>query len=126
MARAGVRGVDRTWIRNLYGFAIAPHLVFYLKIDVDTLTRRVLESRGMDFWESGKDLKLADDIYDSFRTYQTKLLREYNALAEEFAFRRLDARQPVDRIQQELRRQIGEFLAKNQDQPQPEAEGTAI
>ena len=33
MARAGVRGVDRTWMRNLYGFAIAPHLVFYLKID---------------------------------------------------------------------------------------------
>jgi thymidylate kinase len=27
LARAGVRGVDRQWLRNLYGFAIAPHLV---------------------------------------------------------------------------------------------------
>ena len=35
MARAGVRGVDRAWIRNLYGFAIAPHLVFYLHVDVE-------------------------------------------------------------------------------------------
>src|SRR5581483_2938989 len=26
MARAGVRGVDRQWLRNLYGFAIAPHM----------------------------------------------------------------------------------------------------
>jgi len=110
VARARVRGVDRAWLRSLYGFAIAPHLVFYLKIDVDTLTRRVLESRGMDFWESGMDLKLADDIYDSFRTYQGKLLREYSAMADEFGFRVVDARQPVDRIQQELRRQIDLFL----------------
>ncbi len=110
LARARVRGVDRGWLRNLYGFAIAPHLVFYLKIDVDTLARRVLESRGMDFWESGMDLKLGDDIYDSFRTYQTKLLREYAALATEFDFRVLDARLPVERIQETLRSQIGAFL----------------
>ena len=59
------------------GFAIAPHLVFYLKIDERTLIRRVLESRGMNYWESGMDLKLADDIHDSFRAYQRALLREY-------------------------------------------------
>ncbi|HEY3886193.1 MAG TPA: hypothetical protein VGL62_13335, partial [Vicinamibacterales bacterium] len=58
LARAGVRGVDRVWLRDLYGFAIAPHLVFYLKIDERTLIRRVLQSRGMDYWESGMDLKL--------------------------------------------------------------------
>jgi dTMP kinase len=110
LARARVRGVDRAWLRNLYGYAIAPHLVFYLKIDVDTLIHRVVQSGGMDFWESGMDLKLGDDIYDSFRTYQGKLLREYHALADEFGFRTLDARQPIDRIQEELRRQIGEFL----------------
>ena len=112
LARAGVRGVDRAWLRNLYGFAIAPHLVFYLKVDVDTLIRRVLQARGMDFWESGMDMKSGDDIYDSFRAYQGKLLREYNQLADEFGFRVLDGRQPVDRIQQELRRQIGAFLAE--------------
>jgi dTMP kinase len=81
LARAGVRGVDRAWLRSLYGFAIAPHLVFYLKIDVDTLIRRVLSARGMDFWESGMDLKGGDDIYDSFRAYQNKLLREYNSVS---------------------------------------------
>ncbi len=58
LARAGIRGVDRAWLRSLYGFAIAPHLVFYLNVDVKTLIGRVLASRGMDFWESGMDLKL--------------------------------------------------------------------
>jgi dTMP kinase len=122
LARAQVRGVDRAWLRSLYGFAIAPHLVFYMKIDVDTLIRRVLDSGGMDFWESGMDLKLGDDIYDSFRAYQGKLLREYNSLAEEFGFRVVDGRQPIDRIQEELRRQIGEFLASAEAPPRPAAE----
>jgi dTMP kinase len=113
MARAGVRGVDRTWMRNLYGFAIAPHLVFYLKIDEKTLIRRVLQSRGMDFWESGMDMKLGDDIYESFRAYQRSLLKEYASMADEFGFRVLDARRKINVIQDELRRQIGAFLAES-------------
>jgi dTMP kinase len=110
LARAGVRGVDRQWLRNLYGFAIAPHMVFYLNIDVKTLIGRVLASRGMDFWESGMDLKHGDDIYDSFRAYQSKLLREYSSISEEFHFRVVDARRPVDRIQEELRKNVAAFL----------------
>ena len=120
LARAGVRGVDRSWIRSLYGFAIAPHLVFYLKIDEKTLIRRVLQSRGMDYWESGMDLKLADDIYESFRAYQRALLREYASMGDEFGFRMLDARRKVDVIQDELRRQIGAFLAESEAAPRPD------
>jgi dTMP kinase len=112
LARAGVRGVDRTWMRNLYGFAIAPHLVFYLKTDEKTLIRRVLQARGMEYWESGMDMKLGDDIYESFRAYQRSLLREYASMADEFGFRVLDARRKIDVIQEELRRQIGAFLAE--------------
>src|SRR6476660_518290 len=119
LARAGVRGIDRHWLRNLYGFAIAPHMVFYLKVDTDTLIRRVLDSRGMDFWESGMDLKHGDDIYDSFRTYQNKLLREYASMADEFHFRVVDARRTVDRIQDELRKQVSTFLESTEKPAEP-------
>src|SRR5689334_10358890 len=111
LARAGVRGVDSQWIRRVYGFAIAPHLVFYLKLDVDTLVRRVLEGAGMAYWESGMDMKAGDDIYDSFRSYQRQLLKEYTSMADEFGFRVIDGKKSINWIQDELRRQIGEFLA---------------
>jgi len=111
LARAAVRGVDRAWLRSLYGFAIVPHLVFYLKVDVDTVTRRVLESGGMDYWESGMDMKHADDIYDSFRSYQSRLLREYAAMADEFDFAVVDGRRRVETIQADLRRRLEAFLA---------------
>jgi dTMP kinase len=110
MARAGVRGVDSQWVRRMYGFAIAPHLVFYLKIDADALARRVLQAGGMAYWESGMDMKSGHDIYDNFRAYQRQLLKEYAAMADEFGFRVLDGRKPVTVIQDELRRQVGEFL----------------
>src|SRR5712671_2931280 len=119
LTRAGVRGVDRAWLRSLYGFAIAPHLVFYLKTDVDTLIRRVLSARGMDFWESGMDLKGGDDIYESFRTYQQRLLREYASMADEFHFRVLDARRSVDRIQDELRKNVAAFLESSEKPAEP-------
>jgi dTMP kinase len=114
IARAGVRGVDRQWIRRLYGFAIAPHLVFYLKIDAEALARRVLQSGGMEYWESGMDMKSGDDIFDNFRSYQRALLKEYAAMADEFGFRVLDGRKSINAIQDELRRQIGEFLEQSQ------------
>jgi dTMP kinase len=119
LARAGVRGVDRQWLRSLYGFAIAPHMVFYLNVDVKTLIGRVLASRGMDYWESGMDLKHGDDIYDSFRTYQNRLLREYSSMADEFHFRVVDARRSIDRIQDELRRNVAAFLESTERPAEP-------
>ena len=56
------------------------------------------------------DLKHGDDIYDSFRAYQSKLLREYASMADEFQFRNVDARRPVEQIQEELRKQVAAFL----------------
>ena len=115
IARAGVRGTDSQWIRRLYGFAIAPHLVFYLKIEADALARRVLEGGGIAYWEAGMDMKAGDDIYDSFKSYQRALLKEYAAMADEFGFRVLDGRKSIKAIQEELRRQIGEFLEGAED-----------
>ena len=110
-ARNAVMGADPEWTRKLFGFAVVPDLVMYLKIDVKHLVPRVLESKGMDYWESGMHLKLGSDIFDSFRRYQARILREYERMAEEFAFVTVDAQQPVDAIQQELRTTIGRYLA---------------
>ena len=60
------------------------------------------------------DFKLGDDIYESSRAYQRALLREYASMADEFGFRMLDARRRIDVIQDELRRQIGAFLAESE------------
>ncbi len=109
-ARNKVMGADSAWSRALFGFALVPDLVLYLKIDVDSLIPRALEGKGMDYWESGMHLALGKDLFESFRNYQRRLIREFNALAREFNFVAIDARKPGDVIQRHLRERIGGFL----------------
>jgi len=110
-ARNALMGADAEWTRKLFGFAVVPDLILYLRIDVKHLVPRVLESKGMDYWESGMHLKLGSDIFESFRRYQARILREYERMAGEFGFVTVDAQQPVDAIQAELRTVIGRYLA---------------
>ncbi len=112
-ARNAAMGADRQWTRDLFGCALIPDLVLYLKINVDHLIPRVLEGKGMDYWESGMHLALGSDIFDSFVRYQTRLIREYNRLAREFSFTTVDARKSVDEIQGGLRRHIAAYFERS-------------
>jgi dTMP kinase len=112
-ARNAVMGADREWTRQLFGCALVPDLVLYLKIDVDHLIPRVLEGKGMNYWESGMHLALGSDIFESFRRYQARLLREYNRLAREFRFVTVDARRPIETIQTDLRHHIAAYLNRS-------------
>jgi dTMP kinase len=112
-ARNAAMGADRQWTRDLFGCALIPDLVLYLKLDVDHLVPRVLEGKGMDYWESGMHLALGSDIFDSFVRYQARLIREYNRLAREFSFTTVDARKPIDQIQGDLRRHISAYLERS-------------
>jgi dTMP kinase len=109
-ARDIVRSGDRKWIKDVLGFALVPDLVCYLRIDVDTLALRVIETKGMDFWESGMDLRLGTDLYDSFKKYQSLMIEEFDKMAEEFGFEVVDARKPPEEIQEELRAHIQPLL----------------
>ena len=109
-ARDFVRSGDRKWIRDVFGFALVPDLVCYLRIDVETLVLRVIETKAMNFWESGMDLRLGGDLYDSFKKYQSLLIEEFDKMTDEFKFEVIDARKSLEEIQDELRSKIQGLL----------------
>jgi dTMP kinase len=111
IARAMVRDMDAAWIRNAYSFALKPDVVFYLRIGVDDLIPRVVFSRGFDYWESGMDLHPSEDMYESFRKYQTDLLKEFDVLAEEYKFEVIDASADVRTVFEQLRDGVSRVLA---------------
>jgi dTMP kinase len=117
LARAMVRGIDTAWIRNVYRFAIKPDAVFYLRVGVDDLIPRVVFSRGFDFWESGMDLHPSEDMYESFRKYQTSLLQQFDRLAEEYAFEVVDASPDVYTVFESLKQGIGRVLKGEAREP---------
>ena len=109
IARDVVRGIDPEWARKVYGFALKPDLVFYLKADVPHLVQRMVYGRGFDYWESGMDIHCADNLYDSFCVYQGRLIEQFDQLAEEFGFETIDANQQPVQIFDSLRKKIREL-----------------
>ncbi|MCA0314570.1 MAG: dTMP kinase [Candidatus Melainabacteria bacterium] len=111
-ARDVVRGADPNWVRKLYGFAPAPDMVFYMKMPIEPLLRRIITTRGgLDFYESGRDIGMSTDLYQSFKLYQSQIMYEFSEMAEEFDFKVLDASQSIDEVQKQLRREMMPILA---------------
>ncbi len=88
--RDGARGHDIKWVKKLYDFAPEPDLVFYLDMPVDKLMKRLISTTGLDYFESGRDIGLSTDIYESFKIYQKTCLDEYKKLAKEYDFNVID------------------------------------
>ncbi len=109
-SRDVVRGVSPEWIRKLYNFAPEPDLVFYLKMPVDILLKRIIGASGLDYYESGRDIGLSTDFYESFKIYQRKILTEYAKMEDEFNFETVDGTLPVDLVQNTMRKKIKEIL----------------
>ena len=106
MARARVRGVPAQWLDDMLEFAIIPNKVFYLDIDVENLLTRVLANRELDHWESGEDFLREADRHDSFVKYQNAMLEEFQSLAAQYNFERVDARQSVREVFETLQEGI--------------------
>ena len=110
IARGIVRGANEKWLQDLFGFAVVPDLVFYLRLPVLDLVPRVLESGKMNYWESGMDMNYGDDLYDSFIAYQGALIEQFDTMADRDSFITVDARQESELIQKQLRRTVGRYL----------------
>lgn len=97
-ARDVVRGLDIDWVEKLYNYAPEPDLVFYLDMPIDVLLKRVIGTTGLDYWESGRDIGLSTDFYESFKIYQSKCLEAYNKMKPEYNFISIDGTLSIDEI----------------------------
>jgi len=112
IARAIVRGAEADWIKQVYSFALLPDAVFYLRIGAPQLVPRVLAYGPFDYWESGMDVPMGEDLYDSFVNYQGRIIHELDALSREYGFHALDATRDVDDIAEELCGSVTRLLTR--------------
>ena len=110
MARDIVRGADPQWARNVYGFALKPDLVIYLKADIETLVSRIVHGRGFDYWEAGMDIRKSDNLYDSFFLYQSELIKQFDIMSEEYGFLTINACRSINAVFSDLRKAIESHL----------------
>jgi len=113
IARNVVRGADPEWLRNMYGFALKPDIVLYLRADVPTLVSRVVNT-GFDYWESGMDIRCAENLYDSFCIYQSRLIEQFDQMSEEYGFITIDANRSPQEIFKDIQQHIRKLLNESQ------------
>ena len=112
MARDMVRGMDVTWLKNLYGIALEPDAVFYLNVPPQELVQRSFaKNAALDYWESGMDLGMSRDMFDSFMKYQTAMQQTFRQLQTTYGFTIVDGMRSSETISAELRKKISGVLA---------------
>ncbi len=117
-ARDAARGVNRRWVRDLYSFAPPPNLALYFHVPLDESIRRIAAARAeIKYYEAGMDMGLSEDLQESFRLFQGRILEEYDALCDEYDITRIDAAQSLVN-QQLLVRELVEPLLE--DMPKQE------
>ena len=111
MARSTVRGISRAWSHDLFGFAVRPDLVFYLDVPPEELFHRVFQKYGtLDYYESGADIGLSDNLYQSFVLYQRGIAREFRLMEERYGINRVDGGKPIPEVNADLQRRIDAYL----------------
>lgn len=107
MAREVVRGGDPAWVESLYGIALVPDAVFYLRVRPENLIERVFQkSQQLDHWESGMDLGLDLDMFASFIKYQRRMQRLFDGMRKRYGFHVINGNRSVRGVQKELRCEI--------------------
>src|SRR5882724_945547 len=97
MARDIVRGMDESWLKNLYGIALEPDAVFYLNVPPEELVQRnFAKNLALDYWESGMDIGLSRDMFDSFMQYKTAVQKTFRYLQTAYGFTIVDGMRPAD------------------------------
>ena len=111
MARAIVRGCDRQWLESLYGIAVVPDIVFYLKAAPQQLVERNFQKKDcLDYWESGMDIGLSADMFESFIKYQRLIEREFSRMQKQYEFEVIDGNRPIRAISADLEKRIETVL----------------
>ena len=111
MARDAVRGISKRWSHQLFGFAIVPDLVFYLDVDPNELVHRVFQKNMfLDYYESGADLGLSDDMYESFIIYQHMIAKEFRTMQKRYNLVLVDGNRSIPEINIDLQKRIDGFL----------------
>jgi dTMP kinase len=95
------------------GVALVPDLVIYVKVSPAQLIERNLRKNAtLDYWESGMDLGLSRDSFDSFIRYQRLIQKEFALMQEEHGFSTVNGNLSVSTVAREIRNRVVDILGE--------------
>jgi len=113
-ARDIVRGCDPKWVREVYDFAVKPDIVFYFGVPVGVASERILAGRPkLKYYEAGMDLNLSNDPFESYRIFQSRIIEQYESMAESEGFVTIDGTSGIEEQQYLVRKKVTELIPES-------------
>ncbi len=111
MARDILRGSDPGWLQTIYSLALVPDAVFYLNVSPSFLIERTFQKKdSLDYWESGMDVRMSRDIFDSFIKYQRRMKAEFQKMKEMYHFEVINGNRSAKAIAMDLQKKAEVIL----------------
>jgi dTMP kinase len=113
-ARDMVRGCSPLWVKKVYGYALKPDITFYFRVPVDVAAERILSGRPkLKYYEAGMDLDISNDIYESYRIFQSRIIEQYEKMIKNENFVVIDGTFDIEQQQKLVREKFDEIVMKN-------------
>jgi dTMP kinase len=111
IARAAARGIGQHYLHGIYEMALRPDLTFWLNVRPEVaFDREFRKAHTISYWESGRDMSLSNDLFQSFIMYQSLIKKEYEYLSGRHGFVEVDGEATVSVVNRELRTRIAAHL----------------
>ena len=110
-ARDVVRGCSPHWVRKAYNFAATPDIRFYFRVPIEVAMKRILVGRPkLKFYEAGMDLNLSNDVLESYRMFQARIIEQYELMAEQEGFTVIDGSLDIEEQQEKVRETVSKLI----------------
>ena len=107
LARDGSRGIDSDRIEKCYSIAREPDLTLYFKVSPNVSLSRINKGRSqLKYYESGMDMNLSEDPFESYLLLQGRQREIYDGLTQSGRMVEIDA----DRTIPEVLRSVREII----------------
>lgn len=116
LARGYARGIRMEHLKPFYDLYFpVPDLAFYFRIPVDIAAQRAIGRNPLKHYEAGMDVRYSENIIDSFKKFQTKVIEWYDILAEQNGMHVIDGTAPVYKTTPMFIAEIAEYFEKKYD-----------
>ncbi len=116
LARGYARGLHMNHLKPFYDLYFpVPDLAFYFRIPVQVAAERAIGRNPLKHYEAGMDVRYSENIIDSFKKFQTKVIEWYDILAEENGMHVIDGTAPVYKTTPVFIAEIAKYFDRKYD-----------
>lgn len=116
LARGYARGIKMEHLKPFYdAYFPVPDMAFYFRIPVDIAAQRAIGRNPLKHYEAGMDVRYSDNIIESFKKFQTKVIEGYDILAEQNGMHVIDGTAPVYKTTPHFIAKIADYFEKKYD-----------